>query len=146
MNKSKTLEHLDNARRAHIKWLNRAKSIIDGALVVRDPHPLASTECAFGLWFNKEGTNLYDTLQIEGLETIHSLHNQLHDKYLLIYETFFGSAEGIVYDRKAKLTKRNVLKTEEDQAKQHFTELRELSYMMLQEIENLQKHIETEVA
>ena len=146
MNKYATLEHLENARRGHIKWLNRAKSIIDGGSVVRDPHPLASTECAFGLWFNKEGTKLYDTLQIEGLDTIHSLHHQLHDKYLLIYETFFGSAEGVVYDRKAKLTKRNVRQEEEDKAKEHFLELRELSYKMLQEIENLQKHIEEKVA
>ena len=146
MNRQKTLEHLENARRGHIKWLNRAKSIIDGALVVRDPHPLASTECAFGLWFNKEGEGLYNALDIDGLETIHSLHDQLHEKYLLIYEIFFGSAEGVVYDRKARLTKRNVQQEQEEMAKQYFAELRELSYLMLQEIENLQKQIEVQAA
>ena len=141
MNKKKTLEQLENARRAHIKWLNRAKSMIDGGFRVRDPHPLASTACKFGLWFNSEGVNLFNSLQIEGIETIHRVHDQLHDKYVAIYEIYFGSAKGIVYDSKVTLEKRTISKETEETAKQYFVELKSLSYTMLEELERLEKHI-----
>jgi hypothetical protein len=142
MNINASLEHLDKARRSHIKWLNRAKSIIDGKSLVRDPHPLESTACQFGLWFNSEGEVLFNMLKINGIDTIHTLHNQLHEKYLTIYEIYFGSAEGIIYDSKVKLQKNTISITEEEKAREHFAELRKLSYLMLGEIEKLQTVLE----
>jgi len=47
---------------------------------------------------------------------------------------------------KARLTKRNVQQEQEEMAKQYFAELRKLSYLMLQEIENLQRQIEVQAA
>jgi len=142
MNINASLEHLDKARRSHIKWLNRAKSIIDGKSLVRDPHPLESTACQFGLWFNSEGEVLFNMLKINGIDTIHTLHNQLHEKYLTIYEIYFGSAEGIIYDSKVKLQKNTISITEEEKAREYFAELRKLSYLMLGEIEKLQTVLE----
>jgi len=141
MNKNNTLEQLENAKRAHMKWVNRANSMIDGGFRVRDPHPLASTACKFGLWFNSEGVNLFNTLQIEGIETIHSIHDQLHKKYFAIYEIYFGSAVGIVYDSKVTLEKRTISKETKEIAKQYFVELKSLSYTMVEELEKLEKHI-----
>lgn len=137
-----SLEHLDKARRSHIKWLNRAKSIIDGNSLVRDPHPLESTACQFGIWFNSEGEILFNKLEINGIETIHTLHNKLHEKYLIIYEIYFGSAEGIIYDSKVRLQKNTISMIEEEKAREHFAELRKLSYLMLGEIEKLQTVLE----
>jgi len=45
MNINTALDNLDKAIRSHIKWLNRAKSMVDGKSLVRDPHPLESTAC-----------------------------------------------------------------------------------------------------
>ena len=138
MTKSGALEHLDMARRSHIKWLNRAKSIVEGKNMVRDPHPLESTACQFGLWFNREGEKLYKILQIDGKSTIHLLHNKLHEKYLNIYEIYFGSAEGIIYDAKVRLEKKTVSVIEDETAKKLMEDLRKLSYRMLDEIIHLE--------
>ncbi len=142
MNINTALDNLDKARRSHIKWLNRAKSMVDGESLVRDPHPLESTACQFGLWFNYEGVRLFKALNIDGIETIHTLHHQLHEKYLTIYEIYFGSAEGIVYDSKARLQKNTISITEEENVRENFRELRELSYLMLEEIQKLQTLLE----
>lgn len=142
MNTSMALEQLDNARRSHIKWLNRAKSIIEGKSKVRDPHPLQSTACQFGLWFHSDGVKLFKRLNIEGEDTINLLHNALHSKYLLIYEIYFGSAEGIIYDSKVILTKKNISKEQKILSKKYLEDLRKLSYLLLTEIEKLQKHLE----
>ena len=138
MTKHNALEHLDTARRSHIKWLNRAKSIVQGQNMVRDPHPLESTACKFGLWFNSEGEKLYKILEIEGEDIIHLLHNKLHEKYLRIYEIYFGSAEGIVYNSKVRLTKNTVSIAEDEKAKELMQDLRKLSYRMLDEIIHLE--------
>jgi len=134
MTKSNALEHLDAARRSHIKWLNRAKSMVEGKNMIRDPHPLASTACQFGLWFNDEGHKLYVLLDIKGEGKIRLLHDKLHDKYLKIYEIYFGSAEGIVYNQKVRLAKRAVSQEEDAEAKGLMQDLKELSYSMLEEI------------
>jgi hypothetical protein len=138
MTKNNALEHLDAARRSHIKWLNRAKSMVEGKNMIRDPHPLASTACQFGLWFNDEGHRLYTLLQIEGEDKIHLLHDKLHEKYLNIYEIYFGSAENIVYDQKARLAKRAVSKVQDEEAKNLMQDLKKLSYRMLEEIIHLE--------
>ncbi len=141
MTKHATLDHIEAARRSHIKWLNRAISMTRGSSAIRDPHPLASTACQFGLWFNDEGKNLYQKLGTEGFEKIHLLHDKLHEKYLNIYEIYFGSAEGIVYNQKAVLTKNTIFKEQEEQAQVHMATLRKLSYDMLEELRELQEEV-----
>ena len=141
MTKHAALEHIEAARRSHIKWLNRAISMTRGSSAIRDPHPLASTACQFGLWFNDEGKNLYEKLGTEGFEKIYLLHDKLHEKYLNIYEIYFGSAEGIVYNQKAVLTKHTVSKVQEEEAQTHMAELRKLSYAMLEELTVLQEEV-----
>jgi len=142
MTKNNALEHLDAARRSHIKWLNRAKSMVEGKNMVRDPHPLASTACQFGLWFNDEGHKLYVLLDIEGEGKIRLLHDKLHDKYLKIYEIYFGSAEGIIYNQKARLAKKAVSKKEDEEAKGLMQDLKKLSYRMLEEIIHLENVVQ----
>jgi len=90
------------------------------------------------LWFNSEGVRLFKALKIDGTERIHTLHHQLHEKYLTIYEIYFGSAEGIVYDSKVRLQKNTISITEEEKVRKNFQELRELSYLMLEEIQKVQ--------
>jgi len=141
MTKNNALEHIEAARRSHIKWLNRAISMTRGSSAIRDPHPLASTACQFGLWFNDEGKNLYDKLGTEGFDKIHLLHTKLHEKYLNIYEIYFGSSEGIVYNQKAVLTKNTISKLQEEEAQAHMAKLRKLSYAMLEELSVLQEEV-----
>ena len=141
MTKLNALEHLDAARRSHIKWLNRAKSMVEGKNMVRDPHPLASTACQFGLWFNSEGEKLYKLLNLDGDNTVRLIHDKLHEKYLSIYEIYFGSAEGIVYNQKARLLKREVTQEEDERAKSLMQDLKKLSYRMLEEIIHLENTV-----
>ncbi len=143
MTKHQALEHLDAARRSHIKWLNRAKSIVEGKNMVRDPHPIASDACQFGVWFNNEGEKLYALLQIDGEHTVRLIHDKLHEKYLSIYEIYFGSAEGIVYNQKARLLKKEVTPEEDERARSLMQDLRKLSYRMLEEIIHLEQTVKT---
>ena len=141
MTKHAALEHIEVARRSHIKWLNRAISMTRGSSAIRDPHPLASTACQFGIWFNDEGKNLYEKLGTDGFSKIHLLHDKLHEKYLNIYEIYFGSAEGVAYNQKAVLTKNTISKAQEEEAQAHMAKLRKLSYLMLEELTELQEEV-----
>jgi len=80
-------------------------------------------------------------LQIEGNSTIRLIHNKLHEKYLKIYEIYFGSAEGILYDQKARLEKQKVSIAKEEEAKGFLQDLRELSYRMLDKITHLENAV-----
>jgi hypothetical protein len=113
-----------------------------GPSVVRDPHPLPSTGCQFGIWFNQEGQKLRQKFDLDSFSKIETLHNELHERFLTIYEIYFGSAEGIVYDPKAKLEKFKVSEELTSKAQNAFTELRERSYALIKELESLKKAIE----
>lgn len=139
--KNKALEQLDDAKRAHMKFVNRAKSITEGGPKVRDPHPLESSCCQFGVWLNTDGINMLNSLEMDNVSHIQSLHNQLHEKYNSIYEIYFGSSEGIVYDSKVTLVKNTISKNDETIAKEYMSQLRELSYALLGELEKVEKHI-----
>lgn len=141
MFKSSAIDNLENAKRSHIKWVNRAKAMVDSKNAIRDPHPMSNFECSFGKWFMGDGEKIYKLLGTSGFEEIDKLHQLLHDRYLLIYELYFGSAEGIIYNQKAKLEKINVSKMVDDMARAHFQELRDLSYKMIQKIEELEDAI-----
>ncbi len=75
-------------------------------------------------------------------KNIDSLHQDVHGKYIEIYEIYFGSAENVVYDQKAIIEKRNVSPDEEAQARKSFEELRSISYKLLDEIAALEKRVE----
>jgi hypothetical protein len=44
MNKAETLEHLHNAKKAHVKWVQRAKALIEGLPVEKEAIPVDCTD------------------------------------------------------------------------------------------------------
>ena len=114
---------------------------MQGKTAVRDPHPVASTECQFGKWFHSDGEKLFELLESDEMERVNLLHNKLHQRYLEIYEIYFGSADGIVRNPGALLEKQKVTRTMEQTAHKHFDDLRSLSRSLLDELSRLQKMI-----
>ncbi len=55
MKKEEIITHLRAAKSAHIKWLQKAKLLINGVDIEEDAIPVNSTECKFGKWFYTNG-------------------------------------------------------------------------------------------
>ena len=92
MNKEHVLEHLRAAKSAHIKWVQKAKLLINGLDVKEDSIPVDSTECKFGQWFYSEGQilNALSNNPVECMVKIERLHFNLHDVYMNIFNIYFN--------------------------------------------------------
>jgi len=143
MDRYKILEHLVAAKRAHITWVNRAKSMIDGPAIVRGVMPLKCTECQFGLWFYKEGERFFNEFEMHADSRVENLHNNLHEEYLKIYNIYFDTTENLAFDKSAKMQKKVITQEEKEIVTIYFNKLRSLSYEMIAEIQRLENYIST---
>ncbi|WP_297432495.1 CZB domain-containing protein [Sulfurimonas sp.] len=76
MEKEEVLEHLRAAKAAHIKWIQKAKLLINGIDISEDTIPIDSTECKFGKWFYSDGQilNSLSNNPMECMQSIENLH------------------------------------------------------------------------
>ena len=100
MEKEYTLEKLRDAKKAHAKWVRRAKHLVENLPVKEDMIPLDSTECAFGCWLYSEGMKYKSNhMTSHVLEAIEETHHQLHDIYLKIYRIYFVESKAGFFQR-----------------------------------------------
>lgn len=140
MDKEDTLLQLGAAKKAHIKWVNRAKSLIEGIPVEKDAIPVDSTECQFGGWFYGEGQKLNAFSNMDCLGNIETLHFQLHDIYMKIFKLYFGE------DRRSFFTKlfnkkKKISEQDREVAKDYFSQLDGVSKQLLAEIGKLERRM-----
>ncbi len=140
MNKTETLDQLSAAKKAHIKWVNRAKSLVEGIPVEKDAIPVDSTECQFGTWFYGEGQKLYAMSSMDCLDIIENLHFQLHDIYMKIFKLYFGETNRSFFSKLFKM-KKKVSDQEKEMAKEYFAKLQEVSKELLDEIGKLERRL-----
>lgn len=140
MNKEETLEQLGAAKKAHIKWVNRAKSLVRGIPVEKDAIPVDSTECQFGQWFYGEGQKLNMMSNMDCLGTIESLHFTLHDTYMKIFKIYFGETNRSFFSKLFK-TKSKVTDQEKEIAQDYFESLEATSKQLLEEIGRLERRL-----
>lgn len=140
MDKSATLEALGAAKAAHIKWVNRARNLIDGIPVVKEAIPVDSTECAFGKWFYLEGSKLNAFGSMDCLSVIETYHFELHDRYLKIFTIYFGEdSRGFfskLLNKKKKVTENDIRL-----ARDYFEQLESSSKKLLDEITRLERRL-----
>ena len=142
MEKKHILEHLRAAKSAHIKWVEKAKLLINGIEVKEDAIPVDSTECKFGKWFYGEGQllNSFANNPAECMVKIEELHFNLHYMYMNIFNMYFNKPKKGFF---AKLFgKRNILSQDEiEQAKLYYNDLEGISKNLLEEINRLERRL-----
>ena len=90
MNQASILQHISDAKQAHLSWIKRARHLVEGLPINKEFIPLEATSCRFGKWLYSEKELFYK------LETPYRLfneievkHNELHETYKNIYKIFF---------------------------------------------------------
>ncbi|NOR57929.1 MAG: hypothetical protein GQ474_05335 [Sulfurimonas sp.] len=142
MDKEHILEHLRAAKSAHIKWVQKAKLLINGIDVKEDSIPVDSTECKFGQWFYSEGQilNALSNNPVECMVKIERLHFNLHDVYMNIFNIYFNKPKGGFFSKLfgKKIT---IEDYEADKAKQYYANLEIISQELLEEINRLERRL-----
>ncbi len=87
MNKSDILERIRAAKRSHVIWVKRARSLIDGVPVDKEKVPVQPTDCIFGQWYYGDGKLL---AKLPSYQAIEDPHNRLHETYAKIFKLLFG--------------------------------------------------------
>lgn len=140
MNKQETLEQLSAAKKAHIKWVNRAKSLVEGLPVEKDAIPVDSTECQFGQWFYGEGQQLNALPSMECMGKIENLHFALHDNYMKIFKLYFGEPNRSFFSKIFNL-KPKISDEDKATAREYYVKLEEVSKQLLDEIGRLERRL-----
>ena len=140
MDKNGLLEHLRNAKKAHLKWLQRAKALISNIPVEKDAIPVDYTECMFGQWFYSEGQEVALMPGMDCVAQIGLKHQELHDEYLKIFKIYFGEANKSFFSKLFNL-KKKISESEQEIARQYYDNLKLISDDLLKLIEKLERRI-----
>jgi len=143
MEKEHVLEHLRLAKTAHIKWVQKAKLLINGLDVKQDAIPVDTTECEFGKWFYSDGQVLNGLANDSqnAMAKIEKLHFKLHDIYLQIFNLYFNKPQIGFFTNLFGNKKKNLDSVKIVTAKDYYTALELVSRDLLQEINKLEKNI-----
>lgn len=144
MTKEEVLTHLRAAKSAHIKWVQKAKLLINGLDIKEDAIPVDSTECNFGKWFYSDGQmlNALSNNPLECMQKIETLHFNLHDTYLSIFNIYFSQEKKSGFFAKLFGIKRRSLSNIEEQiAHEHYETMEKISHELLDEINRLERRL-----
>jgi len=144
MKKEEVLGHLRAAKSAHIKWVQKAKLLINGIEVEEKVIPIDSTECNFGKWFYTDGQilNALSNNPIECMQRIEKLHFDLHDTYLNIFNIYFAQEKQRGFFAKLLgFNKKNITEAEHTIAEGHYETLEKISKELLDEINRLERRL-----
>ena len=140
MNKNEVLDHLRDAKKAHLKWLQRAKALISNIPVEKDAIPMDYTECMFGQWFYSDGQKIAMMAGMDCIAEIGVKHQALHDEYLKIFKIYFGDANKSFFSKLFNL-KKHVSESEQEIAKEFYNTLKGISDDLLKLIDKLERRI-----
>jgi hypothetical protein len=140
MDKTITLQSLSDAKKAHIKWVQRAKLLIEGLPIDEGAIPLSYTDCKFGEWFYGDGQKLNALGNMDCLGEIEKAHTALHDNYMYIFKIFFTDHERSFLSKLFN-TKRKISDEERELAKMYFVKLQASSEEVLEHIGRLERRL-----
>ena len=144
MEKEDVINHLRAAKAAHIKWVQKAKLLINGLDIEEDAIPIDSTECKFGKWFYSDGQILNSLANnpAEAMGSIENLHFRLHDVYLQIFNIYFNKAKKLGFFSKIfGLKRKQVTDLESKVAFEHYHSMEQISKELLEEINRLERRL-----
>jgi hypothetical protein len=144
MEKTEVLEHLKAAKNAHIKWVEKARLLIDGADIQENSIPVDYTECKFGQWFYRDGQllNKLSNNPVECMQSIEKLHFKIHEIYLNIFKIYFSENQKKGFFAKVLGLKKQEIDAESKEiAEDHFSLIKSTSEELLAEIERLERRL-----
>ncbi|MFK5938846.1 MAG: CZB domain-containing protein [Sulfurimonas sp.] len=143
MEKEEVVNHLRAAKAAHIKWVQKAKLLINGLKIEESAIPIDSTECKFGKWFYSDGQLLNSLANnpAEAMSSIETLHFKLHDEYLQIFNIYFNREKGGFFSKLFGLKRKIVTDLEAKVAKDHYNIMENISRELLDEINRLERRL-----
>jgi hypothetical protein len=140
MEKESTLEHLRNAKKAHIRWVQRAKALVEGLPVEKEQIPLNSTECAFGEWYYGEGQSIGLMPGMDSFKEIEQGHFELHDVYMKIFKIYYSDAN-LSFFAKLLGKKKKVSHDDQQIAQDYYEQLKTVSEKLLTTIERVERRL-----
>jgi Chemoreceptor zinc-binding domain len=140
MNKEATITHLNNAKKAHITWVQRAHALIEGLPIEKEQIPVGCTECQFGQWFYGEGQILGMMPSMDTLKEIETLHFELHDVYMKIFKIYFSDEDRSLLS-KLFGTRKKVSPLNQEAARDYYNQLKTISEKLIVTIERLERRL-----
>jgi len=144
MTKENVLGHLRAAKSAHIKWVQKAKLLINGIDIEEGAIPVNSTECKFGQWFYSDGQilNALSNNPLECMQRIEKLHFDLHDIYLNIFNIYFSATKKVGFFAKLFGFKRKEISDAEHiLAEGYYKTMEQISGDLVDEINRLERRL-----
>jgi len=120
MSKHLTEEEIKNLKEAHLKWVEKARQIVETGSINGMSTPVEDTACAFGKLIH---SGLLDGVDEDLTYEINTAHFLVHDTYHNIFSLFDG--------------KEDLNEEEKQQAQDIFEILDEVSQELLNSIDNL---------
>ena len=90
MRKDDLILTIRNAKAAHKRWVENARSLIEGLPLDKCQVPINSTDCQFGQWYYSEGQSFKP---LPSFRDIESHHDGLHKTYREIFVLLFSEED-----------------------------------------------------
>jgi len=140
MEKEDVLRNIRAARRAHVVWVQRAKSLVNGLPVTKEQIPLEVTACEFGRWFYCDGQILLSIFTEDAVKQVEEKHKALHDIYMKIFKIYFSTVNQSFFARLLKY-KRVVSESEKFIAHEELINLEEVSSELISYLNIIEKKL-----
>ncbi len=140
MDRTATLQLLGEAKKSHVKWVQRAKLLIGGLPIDQDAIPLNCTDCDFGQWFYDRGQQLNALGANECLHDIEKAHFEVHEHYTKIFKIYFDTTDRSFLS-KIFHSKKKISEQEKEIAKEYFSRLQVSSDAILEHIGRLERRL-----
>ena len=140
MEKLDVLKNIRAARRSHVEWVQRAKSLVNGLPITKEQIPLDVTTCNFGKWFYCDGQILLSIFTEEAVKTVENKHKELHDIYMKIFTIYFSTAKQSLFSKLFKY-KRNVSEVEKEIALKELLALEKVSSELISYLNIIEKKL-----
>ena len=140
--KKEVLKSIRSARREHVKWVYKAKKLVNGLDISKEEIPLKVTACEFGKWFYCDGQILLSIFKEEAVETLEAKHRELHDIYMNIFKIYFNTPNQSLLAKLLKQKKKKKISaTEEQTSIKYLAQLEEVSVELISFLNVIEKKI-----
>ena len=120
MKKKKVLDNIRAARLAHVKWVDRARRLVDGGKITEHEIPVEATSCDFGHWFYSDGQVLLAIFSAASVKKLEYKHKELHTTYMKIFKIHFDTSDQSffekLFNKRKKISERDRMDAHEELA------------------------------
>jgi len=141
MKKNEILTNIRSARIEHIKWVERAKALVQGTYEIKEEHiPVEVTACNFSQWFYGSGQILLSILNEEIVTKLEEQHKELHYSYMKIFKIYFNVSGQSFFEKLLKKPKKITIEAKEN-AEEALEELQNISKSLIEHLNLIEQNI-----